>query len=47
VRVLPGDGLYVIVFPAFLNSVAGKPDAFVVATFHGKKQIIHRVMELE
>lgn len=44
---LLGDGLYVIVFPAVLNSVAGKTGAFVIATFYGKKQIIHRVMELE
>ena len=42
-----GDGLYLSVFPAVLNSVAGKTDAFAIATFHGKKQIIHRVMELE
>ena len=42
-----GDGLYLSVFPAVLNSVAGKTDVFVIAAFHGKKQIIHRVMELE
>ncbi len=34
---LLGDSLHRSVFPAVLNSVAGKTGAFVIATFHGKK----------